>query len=124
MHIPIKTLKTGESIPALGLGTWLMGGDTSPLISSQDTCDIQLIQHAIEAGFRHIDTAELYGGGHTEELIRTAISPFDRSSLFLASKASKGHHSKSLLIQSLDASLQRLGTDYLDLYRSKKPPKP
>lgn len=114
--IPYKTLKNGTTLPALGLGTWLMGGDTQKIVSPQDDIDIATIKMAIKNGFTHIDTAELYGAGGAEEIVGKAIQGYDRSTLYIASKAYKGHHTRELLSQSLDASLKRLGTDYLDLY--------
>lgn len=121
MPIPLKTLKDGTTLPALGLGTWLMGGDTQRIVSAQDTIDIATIKMSIDNGFTHIDTAELYGAGHTEELIGNAIQGYDRSKLFIASKATKGHHTRELLPAALDASLKRLGADYLDLYYLHQP---
>lgn len=122
MPIPEKTLKDGTKIPALGLGTWLMGGDTSRTENAQqDAHDITAIRTAIELGFTHIDTAEAYGDGHTEELIAQAIKESPRTDLFLASKAKQGHHTKPLLHHALNESLKRLNTDYLDLYYLHQP---
>jgi len=116
MNIPFKILNHNLRLPSLGLGTWMMGGDENKTASSQDAVDIRLIEQALDNGFIHIDTAEKYANGYTEELIAQAIKNKSRENIFLASKASKGNHSKFLLKQSLDASLKRLGTDYLDLY--------
>jgi diketogulonate reductase-like aldo/keto reductase len=116
MFIPTKTLKNGMSIPNLGLGTWMMGGDENKMISPQDDIDVSILSQALDNGFSHIDTAEKYANGYTEELVSRAINIKPRESLFLASKASKGNHTKNLLSRSLDETLKRLGTDYLDLY--------
>ncbi len=94
----------------------MMGGDENKQPSPQDDKDIKLIEAALDIGFTHIDTAEKYANGYTEELIARALKRKNRSSVFLASKAAQGNHTKSLLKQSLDASLKRLNTDYLDLY--------
>lgn len=116
MTIPFKTLKDGTRLPALGLGTWLMGGDAARTDTPQDAIDIGVIQKSIELGFTHIDTAELYGAGHAEEIVADGIKGADRSKLFIATKATNGHHTQDLLAKSLDASLNRLKTDYIDLY--------
>lgn len=116
MTIPYKILKDGTRLPSLGLGTWLMGGDTTYIESPQDAIDISVIQKSIDLGFTHIDTAELYGAGHAEELVGTAIKGYDREKLFIASKAYKGRHTRDILPEALDGSLKRIGVDYLDLY--------
>ena len=115
-EIPQKKLRNGFSCPTFGLGTWLMGGDNKRIESPQDTLDIQLIKDAVSHGIAHIDTAEIYGDNHTEELIGKALKDLQRDTVFLASKAQKGHHTQDLLIKALDNSLRRLKTDYLDLY--------
>ncbi len=77
-----KKLVTGEEIPVLGLGTWRMGGSLHPDYS-QDSQVVELLQTAIQLGYTHIDTAEVYADGHTEELVGAlpAISPGNPSSL-------------------------------------------
>jgi len=67
--------RTGEKIAAIGLGTWMIGGGTSPDYS-RDRDAIEVIRYAIELGMTHIDTAEMYGGGHAEELVGEAIRGF------------------------------------------------
>lgn len=121
MPIPIKTLKSGIKLPSLGLGTWLMGGDAEWKDSPQDAIDISVIQKSIELGFTHIDTAELYGDGHAEEIVASAINGTDRTKLFIATKAKKNHHTQLLLAASLERSLKRLKTDYIDLYYLHEP---
>ena len=73
-----KTVDKNFEIPVFGLGTWGIGGflETD---SSQDENSIQAIKKAIELGYSHIDTAELYGAGHCEELIGKAAKNSDRS---------------------------------------------
>jgi diketogulonate reductase-like aldo/keto reductase len=116
MFIPTKTLHNGFSLPSLGFGTWLMGGDTNRVESSQDGIDARTLSHAIERGFVHIDTAENYGNGHAEEIIGGVIQNFPREKIILATKASQGHHDSHSLSQALDNSLRRLGTDFIDIY--------
>jgi myo-inositol catabolism protein IolS len=91
MNIPIKTLANGFSLPVYGLGTWQMGGRWEADIS-QDEKEIHAIQHAIEQGVTHLDTAESYGDGHSEELIATRDArDYDRSKLVITSKVSGDH---------------------------------
>lgn len=64
----------------------------------------------------HIDTAEIYGGGHSEELVGEAIKGFDRSKLFITTKVARRNCAYEDVLKAMDASLKRLGTDYVDLY--------
>ena len=63
-----------------------MGGRNEPDPNNDDAGDVAAIRRAIEAGVRHIDTAELYANGRAEELVGEAARPYDRLSLFIASK--------------------------------------
>ena len=110
-----KKLADGTYIPALGLGTWGIGGSSRP-DRSQDGRLVAAIQTALQLGYTHIDTAEMYGGGHTEELVGQAIRDFDRQDLLLVSKVWPSHLSYDRLLASCQASLDRLGVDYLDIY--------
>ncbi|PIQ68414.1 MAG: aldo/keto reductase [Candidatus Taylorbacteria bacterium CG11_big_fil_rev_8_21_14_0_20_46_11] len=115
MTIPEKKLKSGFSLPVLGLGTWQMGGRLEA-DTSNDPKDIEAIRAAIDAGLTHIDTAEMYGQGHTEELVGQAIKGMDRSKLFITSKVAKENHTCDGILESCKKSLARLGVKYLDLY--------
>jgi len=101
----------GIEIPALGLGTWQLTGEKC----------VEAVKIALELGYRHIDTAEDYGN---ETEIGEAIEGFDRKKLFITSKVWANHFHYDDTLKACDDSLQRLGTDYLDLYlihwRSKK----
>jgi diketogulonate reductase-like aldo/keto reductase len=116
MNIPVKKLKNGFEMPVYGLGTWQMGGRNERDINNNDEADIKAIRDAIDAGITHIDTAEAYADGYTEELICKAIKDYDRSKLLIVSKARIDNLSYDDLIKSCKASLNRLGTKYLDLY--------
>ncbi len=115
MVIPTKKLSNGFEIPVYGLGTWKMGGGRIK-DTSKDEDDIQAIKRAMDLGVTHIDTAEGYAEGHAEELVGQAIQGYDRANLFIASKVSSDHLKYDDLIKAAKASLERLGTDYLDLY--------
>ncbi len=110
-----KTLKSGIIIPALGFGTWEMGGRNTK-DDSEDEKYIQAIQTALKTGFTHIDTAEIYGEGHTETLVAEGIKEYSRRDLFITSKVSKINLNYDNVYASLEKSLKRLQTDYLDLY--------
>ncbi len=107
--------KTGKMIPAIGLGTWGIGGFETPDYSRDDEY-VELLKKAIEMGYTHIDTAEYYGAGHTEELVGRAIKFFRREDLFIVSKVWPNHLRRDDLLRSLEATLRRLDTDYVDLY--------
>jgi diketogulonate reductase-like aldo/keto reductase len=115
MQIPTKKLQNGFSMPVYGLGTWDMGGKEQPDTSQDDTV-IAAIKTALDSGVTHIDTAEMYAAGHTEELVGKAIRNYDRKKLFLVSKVWKTHMEYDNLINACKQSLNRLQTDYLDLF--------
>lgn len=123
MNIPVKKLSNGFSMPIYGLGTWQMGGRYEADYS-QDEREIQAIRGAIEKGITHIDTAESYGAGHSEELVGQAINGFDRSKLFIATKVAAHNQSHDDLLRSFESSLKRLKTDYIDLYLLHRYPFP
>jgi len=103
MQIPSRTLLSGEDLPIAGVGTWNIGGNTV-----QDA-----VRAGLDAGCTHIDTAE----GYTNEAeIGAAIAEYDREDLFLTSKVLPKNLNYESVIESCAASLEKLGTDYLDLY--------
>lgn len=116
MQIPLKTLKSGFSMPEFGFGTWQVGGRFEPDPNNDDEADIRAIRTAIELGVTHIDTAEQYASGHAEELVGRAIEGYDRSKLFIISKAFVNHMHYDGLLAACAQSLKRIGTDYLDMY--------
>ena len=115
-----KTLYNGEKIPVIGQGTWGLGGGMTR-DDSLDEMALQAIRNAIELGYTHIDTAEMYGRGHAEELVRQVIGDFKREELFIASKVWKITMYYKNTLRALESSLLRLGTDYLDLYLIHRP---
>lgn len=115
MNIPTKKLKNGFVLPAYGMGLARVGGSTE-LDNSQDKEWIRAIELAIENGVTHFDTAEAYGVGHSEELLGQALKSADRKKLIIASKVSAWNQKYEDVRKSCEASLKRLGTDYIDLY--------
>ncbi len=109
------TLYNGERIPRIGLGTWRVGGEASP-DHTRDAEMVNMIRSAIGSGYRLIDTAEMYAGGHTESLIGQAMLGFNRDELFITTKVWHTQLRYRDVIQSLHQSLRRLGTDYVDLF--------
>lgn len=115
-----KTLIDDVKIPVLGLGTWLIGGALEADYS-QDIKAIKAIKKAIELGYSHLDTAEMYGNGHCEELIGEAIKNVNRNSLFITSKVRESKLRYDNVIISANESLNRLQTNYIDLYLIHSP---
>jgi diketogulonate reductase-like aldo/keto reductase len=109
------TLHDGTNIPVIGLGTWMIGGDTRP-DHTQDEKALQALGAALEMGYTHIDTAELYGRGHTETLVGKAIQGVDRAKIFVTTKVKPENLRFKEVLRSVDGSLQRLSLDYIDLY--------
>jgi len=110
-----KNLTDDIKIPVLGIGTWGMGGKWER-DTTQDKENISAIKTAIKLGMTHIDTAETYGKGHSEELVEKAISDFDRKTLFITTKVSPENLRYDDLVASAKKSLSRLKTNYIDLY--------
>ena len=121
----MKFRKLGQSdlnMSVITLGTWGMGGDFWGKVDDEQS--IATIQAALDAGITTIDTAPAYGRGHSEELIGKAIKGRRREDIILATKVGIDiHHNKEhictpeTIAQEIEESLQRLGTDYIDLYQ-------
>jgi diketogulonate reductase-like aldo/keto reductase len=103
------TLPSGETVPALGQGTWNMGD------SGVRAAEIATLQLGIDLGATLIDTAEMYGEGKAEELIGEAIQG-RREGLFLVSKVYPHNASRKGVVAACERSLRRLKTSSLDLY--------
>lgn len=105
------------SLPKIGFGTWKIGGGTSPN-RSIDAQSLAALRTALELGYTHIDTAEMYGGGHSEELVGQAIrgSAKKREALFITSKVLPSHLKYPDVLKACDHSLRRLQVEYIDLY--------
>ncbi|MDE1860673.1 MAG: aldo/keto reductase [Candidatus Micrarchaeota archaeon] len=116
MKIPSKRLKNGFEMPVFGIGTWRMGGRFERDPSNDDDADIQAIKNAIDLGITHIDTAERYAEGYAETLVGRAIGGTDRKKLFIVSKVAPYNLTYDGIIAAAKRSLERLQTDYLDLY--------
>lgn len=108
----MQTIKIGETtLPAVGIGTWHIGDD---LQKRPD--EIQAIRTAIDRGATVIDTAEMYGMGRAEGVVKEAITGYSRDRLYIIDKVLPENANHRQLERSLDQSLERVGTDYFDLY--------
>lgn len=106
-------LPDASAVPALGLGTWRMGESRRTR-----SAEIDAVCHALELGYRLIDTAEMYGDGGAERVVGEALAqgPTRRADVFLVSKVYPHHAGIREAQAACRRSLQRLRTDYLDLY--------
>ena len=103
-------LPSGETVPILGQGTWFMGDKPR-----QRKDEIASLQLGVDLGMTLIDTAEMYGDGAAEELVGEAIAG-RREGVFLVSKVLPNNATRRGTIAACERSLERLGTDWLDLY--------
>ena len=103
-------LPGGERVPALGLGTWMMGER-----GTHDPDTVAALVRGIELGMTLIDTAEMYGNGGAEELVGQAIRG-RRDRVFIVSKVLPSNASRAGVATACERSLKRLGTDRIDLY--------
>ncbi|NIY63044.1 aldo/keto reductase [Streptomyces malaysiensis] len=103
-------LPSGERIPLLGQGTWHIGDDPR-----RRADEIAALRRGLDLGMTLVDTAEMYGGGASEELVAEAIAG-RRDDVFLVSKVLPSHADRSGTIAACEGSLRRLGTDRIDLY--------
>ncbi|HEX8488866.1 MAG TPA: aldo/keto reductase [Propionibacteriaceae bacterium] len=104
-QVPTVTLNDGHQIPQLGFGVWQ--------VSPEDI--ISSVSKALEVGYRHIDTAAIYGN---EEGVGQAIadSGIPRDELFVTTKLWNSEHDRDRVVPAAEESLKKLGLDYVDLY--------
>jgi 2,5-diketo-D-gluconate reductase A len=104
-NVPMIKLRDGRRIPQLGLGVWQVPDD-----QARDS-----VKTALLAGYRSIDTAASYRNeAGVGEGLRASGVP--RADIFLTTKLANGNHEYEAALAAFDASLERLGTDYVDLY--------
>jgi 2,5-diketo-D-gluconate reductase A len=103
--IPTIPLNDGRAIPQLGFGVWQ--------IDPEDTG--RAVAHALDIGYRHIDTAQMYGN---ERQVGEAVraSGLDRADVFITSKLDNRFHRPADARRAFDATLIELGVDYVDLF--------
>ncbi len=110
-----KCFRNIGCVSSLGMGTWDIGGGFWTPDYSRDKESIKALKKGLELGLTLIDTAEMYGGGHSEELVGLAIRGFPRDNVFVVTKVWPTNASYDSVLRSARASMNRLGT-YIDLY--------
>lgn len=109
------TLSNGMQIPKLSLGTWSFSG-AKIWGSNQEQDSIDTIHAALDAGVTLLDTAEKYGDGKSEEVLGKAVKD-RRGKALLATKVYTDCLHYDDVIAHCEASLKRMGTDYIDIYQ-------
>jgi len=108
--IPTLTLRDGEVVPRLGMGTWHMGER-----ANNRAAEVAALRLGLDHGMNLIDTAEMYGDGGAESVVGEAIHGW-RDGTFVVSKFYPHHASRLKLIAACDGSLAQLGGETIDLY--------
>ena len=117
--------RTGVKVSPLCLGAMMFGQWGNP--DHQDS--IRIIHRALDAGINFIDTADVYSGGESEEILAKALANGKRKNVVLATKVhgamgddpNAQGNSRRWIIEECDNSLRRLGTDWIDLYQIHRP---
>jgi len=125
--------KTGWRVSQVGLGCWQFGGAimldgrADGWSGVNDEESVATIKRAVELGINFFDTADMYGWGHSEEVLGRALKEVgNRDRQYIASKVGFWHddqgkrtfnESKDYVLRACDASLRRLQTDRIDLYQ-------
>jgi len=116
--------RTGVQVSTLTLGTMNFGsyGNTT---EAETTA---IVRRSLDAGINFIDTADVYSGGESEELLGKALKGVDRDDVVLATKfrlqmgdRNRQGGSRRWIVQAVENSLRRLGTDHIDLYQMHRP---
>lgn len=120
--------RSGLKVPELCFGCGTFGGHSNEFFKAWGASDVaearKMVGICMDAGINFFDTADVYSDGNSEAVLGKAIDHLDREDLLISTKATfrlgKGPNdvgsSRYHLIQSVDRSLKRLGTDYIDLY--------
>ena len=116
--------RTGVEVSPLCLGAMMFGAWGNP--DHEDS--IRIIHRALDAGINFVDTADVYSQGESEEIVGKALAG-RRDSVVLATKfhgrmgegPNRSGNSRRWIMQEVEASLRRLGTDYIDLYQVHRP---
>jgi diketogulonate reductase-like aldo/keto reductase len=106
----LVSFSDGTTVPALGQGTWEIGDHPARRDAEQ-----RALARGLDLGLTLIDTAELYGNGRSEQLVGEVIAG-RRDEVFLVSKVRPENASELKMMLACEKSLERLGTDRLDLY--------
>jgi len=123
--------KTGVKVSEVGFGAWAIGGNAhgNSYGPTNDEASMAAVRKAVDLGCNFFDTADVYGHGHSEELLGKALSG-DRENMIIATKVGgdfyhgtpRMNFSPNYLEFALKKSLERLKTSYVDLYQLHNPP--
>lgn len=105
------TTQSGAAVAPIGQGTWYLGEHSETFQQ-----ELFALRTGLDEGMNLLDTAEMYGSGAAERLVGQAIQRYDREKLYLVSKVYPHNAGRRNIRNSCQASLKRMGTDYLDLY--------
>lgn len=120
--------RTGWQVSEIAFGAWQIGGDWGQV---DDNASIDTLLHAFEQGINFVDTAQLYGAGHSEEVIGAALRQWSGDKVYVATKcqptmwpdpdddtpAMRGRYPAWYLRHNVEQSLRRLGVERIDLYQ-------
>lgn len=101
-------------VSVLTMGCWQAGKSQWTGVTDEDS--IAAIQAALDAGINFLDTAEAYGGGHSEEIVAQAVAG-RRDEVLIATKIAPHNLTPEKVVEACDNSLKRLQTDHIDLYQ-------
>jgi aryl-alcohol dehydrogenase-like predicted oxidoreductase len=119
---------TGWSVSEIAFGAWQLGGEWGDV---DDEASIDTLLYAFSKGVNFVDTAELYGSGHSEAVVGEALRRWSGTKIYVATKVQplrwphpeddspdmRGRYPDWYLRESVDASLRRLGVEQLDLFQ-------
>jgi len=120
--------RTGWQVSEIGFGAWQLGGDWGKV---DDAASIDTLHYAFDKGINFVDTAELYGNGHSEEVIGQALKTWKGSKIYVATKVRpiqwpqpndaapqmRGRFPEWYIRENVERSLKRLGVERIDLYQ-------
>lgn len=120
--------RTGWKVSEIGFGAWQIGGQWGQV---DDAASIRTLLHAFESGINFVDTAELYGAGHSEAVIGQALQQWRGGKIYVATKAQptvwpdpddpapqmRGRFPEWHLRKNVENSLRRLGVERIDLFQ-------
>ena len=116
-------------LPRIGFGCW---DDVAQLVKDgnglppppdamRDDRSVSILKSAIDAGYRHFDTAEMYGAGHSETMLGRALQGSQRDEFLVTTKVNPANLAYTDLLAACDRSLSRLQLSYVDMYMIHKP---
>ncbi|CAA9354516.1 MAG: hypothetical protein AVDCRST_MAG29-2500 [uncultured Nocardioidaceae bacterium] len=114
--------KTGIQVSEISLGLWAVGGDAWGPVEDDES--LAAMRTAFDAGVNFFDTADVYGRGHSEELLGRFLADVPRQDVYVATKGGlwRGRQpnpyvDEQMVVEDCEASLRRLGVDYIDVYQ-------